>query len=308
MKTFNLACAGIAVCAVIVSAILWRELRTQRELMVEWQRAHPAGAALNPLQLPGAPPAAMEESAAQPVAANAGSAARHETPSIAEQIARDQEQLKDPVYRDYALSRIRQMAPRNYPGLVEALGLSASEASVLYDVLAAQQLETSSQLLVSSGAATSDPASAREMARERQDMQRRHEASLASILGSTRYQKWQEYQETRRVRQQVEAAYGPAMRAVGQPLSEAQVKALGAVLVAERKRQQEEMQSMRGIAPASRPVNMEQVREEYAQRQRESSERIIAASRPSLTTQQLESLRAALYQQMPAPTGSIRQN
>jgi hypothetical protein len=297
MRTFNFVCAGIALTGVIVSAILWRDLRTQQELMAEWQRAHPQAASSNPEQLPRSPPAATSTPPAQAGTLDQVSAARPAAPGISERVASEQALFQDPEYRRNLLSRLRQLAPQENPGLVEKLGLSADEASKLFDLLAQRQLEETSLLVMNSSSGTNDPAATGRMLRGRQELERRHEESVASLLGGARFQKWQEYQEIRRAQQEVQRQYAGAMQTQGQPLSEKQVQALGAILIAERRRQQQEVQSMRGSTPPT-PPNLAQLLEASARRQVESNGRIIAAATAHLTAQQLQSLRTTLEQQV----------
>jgi hypothetical protein len=299
MKTLNFVCAGLALVGGIVSAVLWRDLHAQRALMAEWQRAHPEVASAGPEKLSPSNPPSAGTLAAQTATAAEIPVARIVTPGASERIALERQQLADPEYRRKAAAQLRTALQQDYPGLVEKLGLSPNEADRLFDLLAEQQLELRAlPPLTLANSAPHDPSVLRGMIQVRQETQRRQEESLTSLLGDERYARWQEYQQTRRARQQVAQQYAAPMKALGQPLNEAQEQALSAVLVAEGRRQQQEIQRLRATGEQPRAVNAAQAMEETARRREESNGRVLAAAKPLLSGPQLESLRTILDQQV----------
>jgi hypothetical protein len=299
MRTLNLVCAGLALIGFIVSAMLWRELRVQRDLMAYWLRTHPEAASAFV-----AAPASSTASATH--TAEAAAAERRPfislpTPGINEQIPSDRALLRNPEYRKTMLAPLRLAIPHGYPGLVEELRLSTEEADRLFDVLAEHQLELNGLPLPAfNNGMPPDPTTARELAQARRDLQDRQDESLVSILGETRHGQWKEYLETRGVRQQV-IRFAEEMKSLGEPLSEAEERSLHSALAAEEKRRQQEVQGMLSNAGQSAPPYQGHVVEETNRRHEESVERILAAAQPHLSTRQLESLRTSLGQQ---PFGS----
>jgi hypothetical protein len=310
MKTLNLVCVGLALSGLIVSAILWHDLRAQRVVMAEWQRAHPEAGSVNSAQ-----PRATQDSATTAAAARAGNVragapdahpAAHSTPaSISDLLASERERLKNPEYRRNVVARARPSTQQAYPGLAEKLELAPDEADRLFDLLAEHQLELNAlpELTLIEGP-SNDAAQLREVTRLHQETRRRQEQSLASLLGNARYARWQEYQDARLARQQALQQYGAAMTALGQPLSEAQVQALTATLVAEGRQRRQDLQGMRNLAqPGS--GNPAQLVQEITRLRMESNKRIVAAVRPILSAVQFESLRTTLDRQAVAMGGGV---
>jgi hypothetical protein len=304
MRMLNLICAGVALVGLVVSVTLWRELRAQREVMAEWQDAHPEAVSRS---------ASMSSTA---TATSKGSPPQVAVPGLrpnpvvpttnqSEQMVASQGLLQDPDSRGRALSNLKQILPHAYSGLVEELGLSPDEAGRLFDLLAEQQLEIASLMGPATEGVQRDSAYRQDVGLRGLELQRKHDLSLAALLGDSRHAKLKEYQESRRARQQV-AQYGGTMGAMGHPLSAEQEVSLRGVLLAEDRRQRTEVENMLRSTRRTGTLDVAQAVEEARRRRADSHARIIAAAQPHLNAQQLESLRSSLDQQLAASRVSVR--
>lgn len=306
-----LVCAGLALVGGIVSVNLWRELRAERALTAELRQqlggtlsagTQPSGAGDGTTSMAAA--AAASATPAPPAAGTGEAAAtpaleRPPAPqNVASFILDQQEMMKDPEYRKARLAQMRMTLPQNYPGLIDALGLSPEEADKLYDLLAEQQLEMSdtTMLMATVNGVAPDPAVMEDANRRRMETQRRHEEALASTLGG-RYPQWQEYQQTRGARQQV-VQLGRTMEAAGLPLTPEQSRPLVDLYIAEQRRQREESTQIFATMRSGGAVDQARMMEESFRLQTESNRRVLEAARPHLSAQQLNALQASLEQQL----------
>lgn len=318
MKKLLLGCAGLALFASVMSVMLWRDLRTERELSAALQsRLAEAEARTTPAVLPAA--------TARPAAATAATTAPINTsrsePNIIQPLPAAQnaqtfvpnvgvtqrDLLKDPEYRRARLAQLRMSLPETNPGLAEELGLSPEQADRLFDLLAENQLEMSTNIGVALRPnGEIDQALVQEMQRQRQELQTKHEATLAAMLGDARMSKLQDYQQTLGSRQRV-LQLGRTLGAQGQPLANAQIGPLAEVMAAEQKRQQQDQQAMQrelragpqqGPGSQMDPQTQARLLEENFRRQAESNRRLIDAMAPHLTARQLELYRSQLDNQL----------
>jgi hypothetical protein len=206
--------------------------------------------------------------------------------------------MKDPEYRKARLAQTRLTMPQNYPGLIDALGLSPEEADKLYDLLAEQQLEMTdtSMLVATVNGVPPDPAVMEDASRRRAEMQRRHDEALMATLGG-RYPQWQDYQQTRGARQQV-VQLGRTMEGAGFPLTAEQSRPLTDVYIAEQRRQREETQQMLASARSGGALDQARLMEERLKLQAESNRRLLDAARPHLNAQQLNAMQVSMEQQL----------
>jgi hypothetical protein len=141
--------------------------------------------------------------------------------------------------------------------------------------------------------------------RTRQALKLRREESLTALLGETRYAQFKSYEEQKPVRNRV-AALGRTFAAAGQPLGDAQARALMAALVVEEKRRREFMQE---TAAGRQPAEVgDQMRIDDANLdfQAQSNHRLLEAVQPHLNALQLESYRAMLEQQLTQSRAALR--
>jgi hypothetical protein len=207
------------------------------------------------------------------------------------------ELMKDPEYRKLQLAQTRVNMERNYPGLVEELGLSEKEADRLFDLLAENQtaLSAESQLLTAS--ATQDQAAMEETMRRRQAIQREQDEAVRAMLGG-KYTQWQEYQQTRPARSRVTSLSSQLAQA-GSPLTEAQTRSLTTAMIAEQQRQTQEARLMPRTAPVN-PADSDartKMLEENLKRNEENNRRLVEVAAPHMSAKQLATYRAQMEQQ-----------
>ncbi|MEO6080620.1 MAG: hypothetical protein ABIQ86_12680 [Steroidobacteraceae bacterium] len=300
MRNVLPVCAGLVVISGVVSANLWLQLRTERQrtadLSTQLKEAKVARVSMaQPQRIDAAPAATPSTAAVSETKADAPAPAKptqvNTVQGIVNSLTQEKELLKDPEYRKARLAMQRINMARNYPGLVEELGLSEKDADRLFDLLAENQLVMNSEASFSIGAnGQPDQAAFQERMRKQQELQRQQEESVAALLGPGKYAQWQDYQQTRMPRMQA-TSLGAQLAQVGQPLSEAQHKALTTTLIAEQKRQREDSQSMARNINRADPQAVAQLQEEAMKRQEQSNRRILEAAASSLNPRQLDALR-----------------
>jgi hypothetical protein len=209
--------------------------------------------------------------------------------------AQQRDLWKDPEYRKARLAQARAMAGRNYPGLAEDLGLSAADESRLLDVLAEYDVNMSATVSTMTSGAT-DPATSQQISNKLSEIQRQREDAVAAVLGPNGSTRWQQFQETSSARSQANS-YNTMLTQAGQPLSATQLKSLSSVVVAEQKRQREEMTALtRNVNPQD-PASIALIEPELRRRQNDYNDRVLAAAAPIMSAQQLDLLRAQFEQQ-----------
>jgi hypothetical protein len=261
MRNLMLVCAGLALFSSVVAVNLWRELHAERIVSTEL-RAQLLGSQAAPW-VPATAGAPMPQPASAHLSASQLAAAQQDQPATSEAdkqaqpaqqanqnpvariVLNQQELMKDPEYRKARLAQTRLSISQNYPGLVEELGLTPEEASRLFDLMTQSQLEMSdlSMTAATINGVAPDPAAMEETMRRRTEMQRRQDDALMSMLGSSRFGQYQEYQQSRPARQQV-VQLNRALEGVGLPLTAEQSRPLTAAYIAEQRRQREDTQRM----------------------------------------------------------------
>src|SRR3546814_363575 len=103
--------------------------------------------------------------------------------------------MQDPEYREAMRLQSRSNLARQYPGVIQELGLDQRQAEDFFNMLADQQMRASEQmepLWDTEGVENRDPAALQERHRKIQraaaEMQRNNEAELASRLGADKLQ------------------------------------------------------------------------------------------------------------------------
>lgn len=139
---------------------------------------------------------------------------------------RQRQLMQDPEYRDAMRVQARGNFARQYPGVIQELGLSSQQADEFFDLLADQQMRANEQMQPLWEMASSDPADQAAI-QERQnkisqqitESQRKNEAELAARFGQDKLQAWKEYQSTMGMRYELENMRN-ALASSGVPLSE----------------------------------------------------------------------------------------
>jgi len=307
MKKLLLLCAGLALFASVISVMLWRDLRAERDLNagLQMRLAEAEARAARPVPVAAARPAMATVAAGtrpETTSTATAPAAPAQPPAVINAVLNQREMLKDPEYRKARLSMMRMQLPEQYPDLAEELGLSPEQAGRLFDLLAENQLEMSSNAIIAGPNGQIDQAQVQEMSRIQQELRTRQESALTSLLGDARYGKWQEYQQTQSARQRV-TQLGRSMDAMGLPLTSAQKKPLTELMVAEQARQRQEQQAMaRELRPTPGqpfdPQAQSRLREENLKRQAESNRRVLDAAAAYLNPRQLELFRESVEGQL----------
>jgi hypothetical protein len=312
MRSLFWICAALVAVTGVMSTNLWRQLRTERDLsaalrtqvaeassreLAAAQAPPPAAAVAVPAPAPlaAAPAKSAATSASVPVAASA----------VVHNFANEQRELwKDPEYRKARLAQIRTNIARNYPGLAEELGLSPAETDQLFDVLAQNELNITSNNSMFM-ASVNDPAALQDMSRTLQEQSRQGEEAIAATLGSARYAQWQQYQQNQMARSQA-SSLNTMLAQAGQPLSKDQLKSLTTALGAETQRQREETIALTRGLNLQDPAQMAQAREASRKAQEGANQRVLAAAASVVSAQQLELIRAQMEQQQTMTRAMMR--
>jgi hypothetical protein len=313
MKYLLLAIGALLVISGIVSVNFWRDLRTERlentHLTTQLAEANmtpraPASSA-QPVAAP-APAAGVSGSPAAtattaPVQSDSGAALKAAAAAVsAGAVAAakgfgDAELMKDPEYRKAQLTMTRLRTAHSNPGLAETLGLSATEANHLFEVMAESQMSRSAELTEAIGRAGgvgNTPALT--------DLMRNsagREDPARAVLGEAKYAQYQEYQRNVRPALTQVANIGSSLNAAGQPLKDWQSRTLTAAMMTEQQRIRQEAAIPRPIPNPGVPRGIADTLTESANRQQESNRRILEASAATLNAAQLEVLKRQFDQQ-----------
>ena len=177
---------------------------------------------------------------------------------IREQRERQRQLMQDPEYREAMRVQTRGNFARQYPGVIQELGLSAQQADDFFDLLADQQLRANEQmqsLWDMEGVDPNDPAAMQERNRkiqqQAQENQRRNEAEMAAHLGADKLQAWKEYQSSIGMRYELENMRN-TLSANGLPLNEEMSKPMLKALAQANQAEADEYSAAvnRGAAPA----------------------------------------------------------
>lgn len=124
---------------------------------------------------------------------------------------RQQQLMQDPEYREAMRVQMRGNVARQYPGVIQELGLDPQQADEFFDLLADQQMRMNDQMQPVWDAESTDPTDQaamqerhRKIAEQAAENQRKSEAELAAHLGQGKLQAWKEYQSTMGMRYELE--------------------------------------------------------------------------------------------------------
>lgn len=277
----------LAVVLTLVSANLWRELRSERQLTAELRTQ--LGESMARTAAPAAPAqrTVMQEGSAAPEPEARRAVQEVPPPSASVMpppvdppppiVRGERDLMKDPEYRKARISQARMTLKRVYTDLQEELGMSDAEVERLYDILAEQQ----------AGGTTNS------------------QQALRDLLGPGRQAKWQEYQQTLSARSRASSMTAMLAQS-GHPLTEAQLRPLTTALIAEEKYLRQNPSALSipgGLTPEARAM----LQEEQVNRQEESNRRYLEAAAPYMTPQQLALVRETLENQVAISRASARQ-
>lgn len=307
MRHLALLLGGLAVVCGILAVRLWQELRTERLLTAELRsqllRSMQAGLSVSStLDQPSTPVMAVgaEGGPAAHTAAAENAAGGPAEPARQPVHLDMRELLKDPEYRAAMRGQLRMLMGQTYPGLAEALGVSQEEADKLLDLLVDMQLERNAGMPpISSDGRPPDRAQIEEMMRQQRQVAQRQDQAIEDLLGPGGLQRFREYEQTRAARIQAQTLQ-QTLQAANAPLDEAQSKAVTDALIAENRRQQEEMQVLARQFTGAAQTPEERARQQQAafDMQAEHHRRIVEAVRPYLSARQTETLQAYFEQQL----------
>jgi hypothetical protein len=170
---------------------------------------------------------------------------------------RQKQLMQDPEYREAMRLQARSNFARQYPGVVEELGLDRQQAEDFFELLTDQQMRTSEQMETLwdfDSMENRDPASMQEQQRKIQqtaaEMQRKNEAEMSARFGAEKMQAWKEYQSTLGVRYQLDQMRN-SLASQGIPIGEDVSKPMLKALAAAQKAEADEYSAAvnRGAAP-----------------------------------------------------------
>jgi len=218
---------------------------------------------------------------------------------------RQRQLMQDPEYREAMRMQTRGNVARQYPGVIQELGLDSQQADEFFDLLADQQMRANDQMQPiwdMDGTDPNDQAAMQErhrrIAEQAAENQRKSEAELAARLGPDKLQAWKEYQSSMGVRYELENMRS-TLSATGLPLSEDMRKPMLKALVQANKAEADEYSAAaRGAATALGRVGFYQgangaddgTMERHLEAQRKRNQRMLDALSPYLSFEQREAI------------------
>lgn len=217
--------------------------------------------------------------------------------------------MQDPEYREAMRLQARNNLARQYPGVIQELGLDRRQADEFFDLLTDQQMratEQMEQLWDVDPTEKPDQAAMQERQREIQrissELQRKSEAELAARFGQEKAQAWKDYQSTMGARYQLDQMR-TTLEAQGVPLTgDSSKPILKALAEAQQAEVKEYMSAMnRGVPPAAAQVGKQaasetNLMERHLEDTRKRNQRMLDAISSYLTFEQ----RTAIEQEQEA--------
>ena len=295
----------VALAALSIAAIyLFQELRDVRAQTSELT-AHVSDLQAAGLKAAASPVTSGSTAETQAVAAAtipgaaptlpAAATAEKKTTSGLQELA--QQMLGTPEGQEMIKAQLRMLLPQQFPDLGKEVGLTAAETEKLFDLLAKQQMAaTTGGLDILAGNGTSDRAAMEETRRKIQEQQRATQAEVATLLGD-KLPKYQEYQKTLPMRQQV-TQLRSNLGTGNNALSDAQTKPLINALAAEQERIQQERRTAPRPPQQQGQTNPQTGIEQQFERAAEDNRRLVSTASAYLNPQQLNSYRQQLEQQL----------
>jgi len=305
MKKLTLALAALLAISVIYSVQLWRALEGQRQRVAEITAKadtapteHPT-AETRTAHVSGTRALALPDSCDLDVPQRDGPgehflaqvrALLTTIPPPMSGVPPEHELLMDPEYWVARKAQIRIVEAQMHPGLVEALGLSQSEAVRLFEEMAESQLSAIQDL--SRHRDDSSPTAIVESLQRHSALQ---EESVRRLLGESKYSQMQDYRQHLQPALVQVALVRSELAGAGKPLTDHQYRGLAAAIQNEQYRLRDQGTTTQIVAEASAgQIAPEQVLDQIDRRKREIRRRIVAAAEQYLNADQLATLRKQL--------------
>jgi hypothetical protein len=233
---------------------------------------------------------------------------------------RQRQLMQDPEYREAMRVQTRGNFGRQYPGVIQELGLDAQQADEFFDLLADQQMRANDQMQQiwdMQDVDNNDPAAMQEgnrkIQQQAQENQRKSEAEMAARFGQETLQAWKEYQSSMGMRYELENMRN-TLSATGLPLNEdlskPMLKALAQVNQAEAA--EYNAAASRGAAPvlAARlgtNAGMEaSTMERHLETMKKRNQRMLDAISPYLSFQQRDAIEKQQEAQLKMQEAQLR--
>ena len=290
---------AVSVASVLVSALLWRQLRTARQDLQTAQQAlqsereiadqlrgQLADARAQPVVAAPVPP--VQSATAPPILAATDGRTTANVMALASVGAqRDKILLDDPEYHKARLAEVRATLKQRNPLLARELGISEEQADVIIDIMAQGQLREDSQQLELMALGSPDPAAIEEMKHQQEAQQQQDQNTLMTMLGPAKYAQLEEVQQTEIAHVRM-VNLKTLLAQSGQPLSADQALSMTRVMESEQQREEKEMQQLRSSGQWNQASQVDSAVE--------GDRRILDNASGILSAQQLEAVRVRFEQ------------
>jgi hypothetical protein len=306
MRTSTLALSLLLGASAALSFSLWRQLEAQRQLPGSPPEAAAAmedrdGRTKAPDSIPGT------EGSGHPAMDHTDGAgdppARPEIIAIAGQLADrlpllqlgippERELLKDAEYRMAQLTKLRLTEEAIHPGLSEFLGLSKEEAEGLFAAMAESQLAMVESIPTNNG-----KASIKDLSDALARQSTAQDEALRRILGDARHARLASYRLEVQPAMMEFARLERALASAGQPLSDAQSRAMKESLIGELQRHRQQVTDLQSGSSQQDPATLLARANE---RTEEMNRRVLSTVTPYLDATQIRILQARNEEQSAA--------
>ena len=208
---------------------------------------------------------------------------------------RERAMLQNAEYRDLLRARQRVSLGYSHPDLPAMLQISKEQARQLLDLLADQQVRAQAAT-DPLGPGPADPAAVQEFMENTQERQRANDAEIAALLGDGKFQEWKEYEQSGMARfhvQRLQQVLPPEAR-----LRSDQLRPLVTAIAREQRQMFDETALTIPQNEVPDDAWQSRMRESHMQRMSATHQRILDASASILSSQQLESFRSLLQQDL----------
>lgn len=299
MRILVPACLGIAVVSCVMSAVLWVELKSDRQLIDELrtQLVEAGAAPAASTSVPAVVATATTDAVAQPAVTDPVTGAALAPAKItrdeavaaitADTVKRQKTLLADAEYRKALLAQARVDLQTRYSGLGMELGLSQTQVNALFDLLAESQLKMTNSMAAMTSGAQPTAAESEAMGRLMHEQQQKLKDDITALIGPERYTQFEEYERMQPARTRVSNLTTLLARSE-RPLTTAQTRSLTAVMIGEQKRMEAEAKALRdaGKTETRSPADI----------QVETNRRILELAPGFLDDQQLQVVRGRFQQ------------
>ena len=208
---------------------------------------------------------------------------------------REQRLLQNSEYRDLLRARQRLALRQSHQDLAEFLQISKEQADQLIDLLAEQRVREQGES-IPTWAGRGDAAAAQAFMEKNQQKQRTNEAELAALLGPSKFEEWQEYEQSGMARFLVQRFASSLPDAAS--LRAEQRRSLLRVIAREQRKMFEDRAL--SIPPGQMPDAewLNRVRGQEVERMAAANQRILDIAAQLLSPRQLEQLDSMLQQEL----------